>query len=44
MKKYRFHGAFGDKSKAREVAKQVRGTVKEISVRGKTRYVVSSEG
>lgn len=42
-KRYQFHGAFGSKDSARVKAKEVKGTVREITVRGKTRYVVSSE-
>lgn len=40
--KYRFHGAFVERKKAQEKAKEVGGKIRAISIRGKNRYVVST--
>ena len=39
----KFHGAFSSKADAEKRAKKVGGSIKEITVRGKTRYTVETK-
>ena len=39
-RRFKFHGAFGTKSKAKKKESKVDGFIKRVKIRGQTRYVV----
>ena len=43
-RRFKFHGAFGSKAKAKAKERAVGGFIKRMKIRGDTRYVVMTRG